>query len=282
MEQFAMFNRIREGASRADKTISNVSALGLSEGTKPLRVLWMYPDVLNLHGGRGDLMALLHYSCLLGLPCEIRRINGFNEDIPLDSADLVWFASADISVMKDVCAALAPRREAFASYAARGGWAAAVASGGAALARRIMWLDGSCSEGLGLLDIDFIQREKAHGDDLLCVTEDGLSVVATQVQMADVILLEGQSPFGRVVYGRGNRGDGMEGARKGNIIYTNGLGPVLTKNPRLAEAILKGSAASSGMDVAGMSLRDEDIALELAAADDVRAFVQKKIDGILK
>ncbi len=279
MEKFSMFNNIRAGASRGDALVSNVGALGLPEGTRPVRVLWMYPDVLNLHGGRGDLMALLHYSCLLGLPCEIRRINGFSDDFPFDAADLIWFPSGDLSVMKDVCAALAPHAGGFRAFAQKGGYVFAVASSGAVLAKRTVWLDGGVTEGMGLLDMEFTQRERPHGDDLLVDIPQGLRIVATQIQMADCTLLDGQAPFGSVVYGRGNNGGGTEGARTGNAVFTNCLGPVLTKNPRLTESILKNCASAAGMDVSGLTLKDEDIALETAAAEDVKAFVQKKIDG---
>ena len=32
-----------------------------------LHVLWMYPDVLHLHGDRGNVMALRHVAGLMGI-----------------------------------------------------------------------------------------------------------------------------------------------------------------------------------------------------------------------
>lgn len=38
-----------------------------------ITVLWLYPDILNLHGDRGNLMALERIGKLMELPVEVRR-----------------------------------------------------------------------------------------------------------------------------------------------------------------------------------------------------------------
>ena len=47
---------------------------GMSPVKEQLNILWLYPDVLDLHGGRGDLMGLLHAAKLLGVPAELKRV----------------------------------------------------------------------------------------------------------------------------------------------------------------------------------------------------------------
>ena len=70
MGQFERFLAVREGSRKDQKRLSNHGVLGVADGERGVRVAWMYPDVLNLHGGRGDLMAIMHVSCLLGIPCS--------------------------------------------------------------------------------------------------------------------------------------------------------------------------------------------------------------------
>ena len=42
--------------------------------SKPtLHILWMYPDVLHLHGDRGNVMALARVAGLMGAAAETRR-----------------------------------------------------------------------------------------------------------------------------------------------------------------------------------------------------------------
>ena len=279
MGSFERFLSVRADSRKDQKILSNHSVLGLPEDTRGIRVAWMYPDVLNLHGGRGDLMAIMHISCLMGVPCEIRRVDALTEEIPFEWADLLYFTSGDLSATPDVSRALIPQAEAFRAFADKGGMIVAVASSGAVLAERTTFRDGTEYEGLGLLHMTFNQRANSCGDDLWITTEEGIEAIAIQIQMADVTLSEGQAPFGKVVYGRGNNGDGFDGARTGGIIFTNCMGPALAKNPRLTEWFIKRCADKAGLDTTDLTLHDEQIGMELAALEDVRTFVNKKRNG---
>ena len=85
-DSYQLFNEIREAASREKGAISNVKALGLKADAKALHILWMYPDVLNVFGSRGDIMALMRVSCAMGIPTEIKRIDSLSENIDFLSA----------------------------------------------------------------------------------------------------------------------------------------------------------------------------------------------------
>ena len=273
------FQQIRAGSSRNDLQIDNLSALGLNPETRGIHILWMYPDILNMHGGRGDAMALLHFSNLLGLPCALRRCNTLTEEIPFDWADMIFFPSGDLACMADVSRALLPYAEQFHAFAGHGKPVVAFGSSGALLARQTAYRDGRISQGLGLLEMELTQRERPAGDDLWVELPDGPEVLALQVQMADVRLLEGQAPFGQTKYGRGNCGDGTEGARTGNVIFSHCLGPVLPRNPRLAEYLLRLCGQTAGVASRQPALTADQIALENAALADVRTFVEKKLRG---
>lgn len=279
MGNFERFQAVRAGSRKDQIILSNHAVLGAAENARGIRVAWMYPDVLNLHGGRGDLMAIMHFACLLDVPCEIRRVDALTEEIPFDWADLLYFTSGDLSAMADINRALVPQAEAFRAFAARGGMIVAIGSSGSALAKKTTFRDGSVSEGTGLLNMEMTQRTNSFGDDLWLETADGLEILATQVTMTDVTLGEGQAPFGKLLYGRGNCGDGLEGAQSGGVIFTHCLGPVLTKNPRFTEWLIKRCASAAGLDVAERTLTEDQIGFELAALEDVRTFVNKKRNG---
>ena len=277
MSKFALFNEIRAGACRSDASVSNRKALGMEADCRSIHILWMYPDVLNMHGGRGDVMALLHYSNLMKLPCTIRRINLLTEEIPFDWADMIFFPSGGLSCMTDVNLALSRYQADFQRFAESGKTVVAIGSSGALLAENTVFMDGKVSPGLGLLQMDMTQREKVFGDDLWITTDDGLEVVSSEIQMSDVSLHEGQTAFGQVRYGRGNCGDGKEGARTGNVIFTHCLGPVLVRNPRFAEFLLQTCADRA--EIPAEPLRSEDISLEMDALKDIKTFIEKKIRG---
>ena len=279
MSSFERFLAVRAGSRKDQKTLRNHEVLGASADARGIRVAWMYPDVLNLHGGRGDLMGIMHIACLLNIPCEIRRVDTLIEEIPFDWADLLFFPSGDLAAVPDIDRALAPRAEAFRAFAERGGMIVAVGSSGAVLAKKTTFHDGAVSEGLGLLDMEVTQRTNSFGDDLWIETADGLEVIATQVTMADVTLGDGQAPFGKIIYGRGNCGDGREGAQTGSVIFTHCLGPVLTKNFLFFFLLIKRCASAAGLDASDRTLDDGQIGMELAALEDVRTFVNKKRNG---
>ena len=279
MGSFTLFNEIRDESKKSDIEINNHKALEVASGTRGVHILWMYPDVLNMHGGRGDAMALLHFSNLMKLPCTIRKVNMLSDEIPFDWADMILFPSGDLSSMEDVCKALAPKKSEFEKFSESGKVILAIGSTGALLAEETVMLEGDKVSGLGLLKMSMTQRSTIHGDDLWITLSDGMELLGTQIQRADVRLLDGQKPLGRIVYGRGNHGKKYEGARTKNVIFTHLLGPLLTKNPWFTEELLKLSAEAAGLKADDYSLKEDDIKLELKALDDLKNFVQKKKNG---
>ncbi|MDD4200567.1 MAG: hypothetical protein PHS19_04180, partial [Eubacteriales bacterium] len=75
MNDFSKFNRIRNSVNRHSDFVTNVSEVSGNSGFRCLHVLWLYPDIMNIHGGRGDIMGILQICNLLGIPVEIRRLD---------------------------------------------------------------------------------------------------------------------------------------------------------------------------------------------------------------
>lgn len=280
MDSMEQYLQITNSARRSDIVIDNLTALGLPAGTPRLRIAWMYPDVLSLHGGRGDLMALLRFATAAKLPAEIRRIDQMTAPLELDQMDFLYFCCGDLSCMADVIAALMPYRDALRSFAAAGGLIVANGSSGAVLARQLQLLDGTKVEGLGLLDMSWTQRSSVYGDDLWMETTDGIEVIGNEIKLADVTLGEEQPPFAVLRYGRGNCGDGREGAAADNVLYTGCLGPVLVRNPALAMELLRRGAQAAGLQTTAEQfvLDPADIAMEEQGLAEARAFIQAKMN----
>lgn len=278
MNKFDLFTEIRSRGRKSDPAIDNLLALGFPEDTRSIHILWMYPDVLDMHGDRGNAMALLHYSNLLGLPCTIRKCVHLTDEIPFDWADLMLFPCGDIACMEDVSNALRQWKQQFEAYAARGGLLYAIGSSGSILAKKTTMLDGHAYEGLGLLNMEMTQRNTVFGDDLWVETHGGLGVMGNEIQVADTTLGSGQAPFAQVRYGRGNCGGADEGAQTGSVVFTHLTGPVFAKNPDFTQAVLKDCARLAGIP-AENELNREDVALELASLQDIETFVRSKMQG---
>lgn len=202
-----------------------------------IHIGWMYPDLLNLHGERGSIQALQRVGENLGIEVEIHRFDDFDQPIPFEDLDLLVFLPGEIHSFRWLKPALESQRQQLEAFLARKGYVIALGTTGLLFGKTIEREDGSVVEGLGLLDLTAKERKFVWGDDLhFRLNDSKQEIFGSQILMADV---ETTQPLGTTLYGKGNNDTGAEGARNGNLIYTNCLGPVFVKNPWWAEDILK-------------------------------------------
>jgi len=198
---------------------------------------WMYPNLLNLHGERGSVQALVAVGESLGLDMEVKRIERPSDPIPFDELDMMIFLPGEISMFPSLLTALQAQRSGLDAYLENGGYLLALGTTGLLFGEEITREDGSIITGMGYLDMTAKERKYVWGDDLhLRLNGTKQELIGSQIQMADVVAAQ---PLAQTIYGRGNNGSGAEGARWNNLIYTNCLGPLFVKNPWFAEDILK-------------------------------------------
>ncbi len=204
---------------------------------RKITVGWMYPNLLNLHGERGSMKALVQIGKAMDLDVEILRIEDFDDSIPFSALDMMVFLPGEIASFYHLIPALQKQQDELKDFLAKGGYLLAMGTSGLMFGNSILREDGSTLECLGYLDMSAKERKYVWGDDLYEKIPDmNLELVGSQIQMADV---DAKHPLGQVIYGMGNNNTGAEGARQGNLIYTNCLGPLFVKNPWFAESILQ-------------------------------------------
>ena len=236
----------------------------------------MYPNILNLHGDRGNLMALKHFADILGLKLEIIRHEGRGKPVDL-SSQLLFFTPGELCSMPSLIAALLPQKDALAEYLTKGGQIVAIGSSGAIFAQEIEFLEQGREPGLGFFDMVCKERSQVYGDDISFEIDGEIQVLGNQIQVMDSFLSETQPAFGRLVYGHGNNGQGRdEGAQRGNLIFTNTLGPLLVKNPRLVLILLQKMANALELGLR-LEFSPEDIELEDNSARLINKFIAKKM-----
>ena len=200
-----------------------------------ITVGWMYPNLLNLHGERGSVQALVEIGKEMGIDIEVLRIEDFNDPIPYEKLDLMMFLPGEIISFSNLVPAL--QTEDFRSYLERGGYVIALGTTGLMFGKSILREDSSILQGLGYLNMAAKERKYVWGDDLhVRINATKQELAGSQIQMADV---DAKNPLATTIYGMGNNNTGAEGARWKNLIYTNCLGPLFVKNPWFAESILK-------------------------------------------
>ena len=207
-----------------------------------LTVGWMYPNLLNLHGERGSIMALKQIGSDMGVEVNILRIEDFDDPIPFDELDLLVFLPGEIASFPHLMPALKDRG--LAEYLEKGGYLLAIGTSGLMFGNSITREDGTKLKCLGFLDMQAKERKYVWGDDLhIRLYDSELELAGSQIQMADV---NAKQPLATTIYGMGNNNSGTEGARWKNLIYTNCLGPLFVKNPWFAEHIINEILATKG------------------------------------
>ena len=216
MNSFERFNKIRNEVNRSTEYISNVSVVQSDSGFRCIHILWLYPDVMNIHGGRGDIMGLLHICSMMDVPVEIRRCDSLRQEIDWQWPHMVFMTAGELKCVPDVISALKLQMgseeedSGLKGFLARGGMFIANGSSGGVLGSSVKFIDGRNVSGLGLLDMEWTERESVWGDDIWIETPEGLEIIGNQIQVADVKLASGQKPLGKLVYGRGNDGSSGE------------------------------------------------------------------------
>lgn len=200
-----------------------------------INVGWMYPNLLNLHGERGSVQALVQIGKNLGFDVSVVRIETPDCPIDYENLDLLMFLPGEISTFAHIISKL--KSDNLTRYLENGGYLLAIGNSGLMFGKSIVREGGTEIPGLGYFDMTAKERQYVWGDDLYVRINGTMQeLIGSQIQMADV---DAKYPLGKTLYGMGNNNTGAEGARWKNLIYTNCLGPLFVKNPWFAETILK-------------------------------------------
>ena len=223
-----------------------------------INIAWVYPDILNLHGDRGNVMAIEKIAEAMGVEANITKIN-YGDSIDFDNTDLVFMGAGELRDVEHIVEKL--DAEGFRTYVESGGYVLAIGSTGCVLGKALTIEGGKVINGLGILDITakelcrtkmpYVTKE-VYGDDLWWTYKD-MEIVGNQIHRVDYTLGNVES-LGEVLYGYGNDLGGKEGARYKNVLLTNTVGPLLTANPWFGADLLseiiktKGDAASPDLE----------------------------------
>jgi lipid II isoglutaminyl synthase (glutamine-hydrolysing) len=229
-------------------------------------VAHLYPRHLNIYADRGNIAVLERRAALRGHELVVNAV-GIGD--PLPAADLIYVGGGQDREQALIAPDLAGRGAAL-STAVEGGTALlAVCGGYQLLGRRYRGRDGSLMAGAGLFPHETIAGDRRMIGDILleCDLGDGppFTVAGFENHVGRTVLDREAIPLGRVVAGFGNDGSsGAEGCRVGTAIGTYLHGPLLPRNPRLADWLLAQAVAHAAGTPAGRlpELPDE---LELTA-----------------
>jgi CobQ-like glutamine amidotransferase family enzyme len=180
-----------------------------------LRVVWIYPDLLSTYGDQGNVLVVERRARQRGL--DVARLD-VRSDQPIPTSGDIYLIGG--AIVFSVCA------------------------GYQILGHEFINDLGQREPGLGLLDVVSVRGEGAR-----CVG-DVLGDIDPRLGLPPLTGFENHQgvthlgptarPLAQVRFGNGNgTGDGTEGAYNDTVFGTYMHGPVLARNPLIADLLLK-------------------------------------------
>jgi hypothetical protein len=228
----------------------------------------LYPEHLSIYADRGNVQVIRRRLEWRGLELEERPLR-VGERLDPEAADLYLIGGGQDRDQLLVAEDLQRHRSALHEGVAGGAPVLAVCGGYQLAGHRYVGQDGAEMPGIGLLDLETTAGPARLIGDIVCECDlgDGAgtrTIVGFENHAGQTRLGPGCEPLARVVSGHGNDGgSGYEGARAGNVIGTYVHGPLLPKNPWLADWLI---ARALERRYGAVELAPLDDGLELAAA----------------
>jgi hypothetical protein len=209
--------------------------------TAPLRIAVVYPDLLGTYGDGGNGLILARRAEWRGLEVVLTQAPS---DAALPESDIYCLGGGEDGPQVRAARSLIEDAT-LARRAAAGAVVLAVCAGYQIVGKEFPGADGSPHEGVGLLDIATSKGTgpRAVGEVVGEPSDDAPGALPTLTGFENhggqTTLGPGVTPLARVVYGVGNGdGSGTEGAVSGRVIGTYLHGPLLARNPALADLLL--------------------------------------------
>jgi CobQ-like glutamine amidotransferase family enzyme len=214
-----------------------------------IRVGHLYPDYLNIYADRGNIAVLAVRARARGHELDVQPI-GMRDAVPVGEVDLFYVGGGQDREQELVAHDLVAKAEPLREAVERGAAFLAVCGGYQLLGRSYLDVAGHELPGIGLLPLQTVAGDRRMiGDVLLECEWAGETLAGFENHAGRTILDEGAEPLGRVVAGFGNDGrSGLEGCRYRRAYGTYLHGPLLPRNPWLADRLLEEALAHAGAE----------------------------------
>lgn len=208
----------------------------MSGGT--VRIAVLLPDLLGTYGDGGNAVVLEQRSRWRGINSETITVLSSSTAVP-EQCDLYLIGGGE-DIAQHAAVRFLSQSAGLLRAAERGAPVLGVCGGLQVLGRDFTTGDGVRHEGLGLIDATTQPGDaRAIGEiSIDSELEDVGMLTGFENHLGRTTLGPGTRPLGWVHRGIGNGHDGAEGAVQGHVVCTYLHGPVLARNPRLADLLL--------------------------------------------
>lgn len=217
-----------------------------------LKIAWLYPDLMSTYGDRGNVICLQKRCQWRGIEAEIIPISLKLNNEKLEEADLIFMGGAQDRQQsiagEDFISQKGPVIKKLIEKGVPGLFVCAAYQ---AIGKYYKPYTGDVIPGLGIFDLytkhPGDQAKRLIGNVVAEVISSNISnfnnfkntIIGFENHGGRTYLGKGVKPFALIKYGFGNNGeDGFEGAVYKNCIGSYFHGPILPKNPHLADWLI--------------------------------------------
>lgn len=224
-----------------------------------IKIMHLYPDLLNLYGDRGNIECLKRRLKWRGIDAEIVSCTCDNDCFDLSDVDIVFLGGGSDREQKIVCSRLLSHKKDISDFVEDGGSLVAVC-GGYQLLGKYYKLEDETIKGLEILDIYTEQGKKRLIGNIVLDSEYTSSPIVGFENHGGRTYIGSHTPLGKVMYGFGNdEKSGAEGVVYKNVVATYLHGPLLPKNPELCDYILTNALKRKYTDFGELSPIDDSL-----------------------
>lgn len=242
-----------------------------------LRLLYLYPLRMNIYGDRGNVRTLRQRAAWRGLTLEVVH-SEVGDEPDVAAADLVLIGGGEDHAQRVVADDLRALKGPELRRAAADGLPILAVCGG----YQLLGASYRPAEGADLPGLDILPLRTVHPGFAARRCTGNVVVAWGDERLVGFenhggrTYLEGGTPLGRVVSGFGNNGeDGQEGCVVDAVYGTYLHGPLLPKNPALADHLLGLATRRRGLP----ELPPLDDSLEIRAHDAALAHTERRAIG---
>lgn len=224
-----------------------------------IKIIWMYHDLMDLYGDKGNIQVLKHRCMQRGIDCIVDTC-GINEDKDLSQYDLMFIGGGADKEQKLLIADLLKRKDNIQEALDNQIFVLLICGGYQLFGQYYLDGDGNKIEGLALFDYytESASREKRCIGNIAvetCLDNETFKVVGFENHAGQTKGIT--TPFAKIIKGHGNNfKDSFEGFYNGQVLGTYMHGPLLPKNPLLADFIIKKALFKNQGSVELMTLDD--------------------------
>jgi hypothetical protein len=205
-----------------------------------IKICHLYPDLLNLYGDRGNVIAFQQRCRWRNIPVEVHEVS-IGEALYFEQYDFVFLGGGSDREQNLIAADLMRWREELKDAVEKGLVLLAICGGYQLLGKYYLTRAGENMPGLDILDFHTRAGDRRLVGNVAIETSLG----GEPVRLTGFENHSGQTylgnirPLGKVLSGKGNNGkDGREGVLYKNVFGSYLHGPLLPKNARLTDHLI--------------------------------------------